>query len=92
MKVESCEWVRLDDERRLQVTLQNGSLHALEEELVRAKERWAEASASRARLAAQLAALQLQHKPPAFTSAHLLAVAVPVAAACLYYLLLPYIS
>lgn len=81
-------YLRLDDERRLQVTLQNGSLHALEEELVRAKERWAEVCAERARLAQQLASLQ--GKPPLrLALRHLLALAVPLLAACLYYLLLP---
>lgn len=84
------EYVRLDDEQRVQVTLQNGTLHALEEELVRAKERWAEASEERARLAAQLAVLR--DKPAVLTSAHIIAIAVPIVAACIYYLLLPYIS
>ncbi|XP_028166199.1 sarcolemmal membrane-associated protein [Ostrinia furnacalis] len=85
------EFVRLDDERRLQVTLRNGSLHALEEELVRAKERWAEVAEERARLAAQLA--QLQDKPVARLSlAHVLALLVPLLAACLYYALLPLLS
>ncbi|KAL0838728.1 hypothetical protein ABMA28_016785 [Loxostege sticticalis] len=85
------EYVRLDDEERLQVTMQNGSLHALEEELVRAKERWAEVSEERARLAAQLA--QLQSKPTVRVSfTHLLALLVPLLAACLYYFMLPYIS
>lgn len=82
-------YVRLDDSQRLQVTLANGSLHALEEELVRAKERWAEVSAERARLAAQLALLQ--HKPrPALRT--VLALAVPLLAVCLYYVLLPQLS
>ncbi|CAH2048671.1 unnamed protein product, partial [Iphiclides podalirius] len=85
-----AEYVRLDDEQRLQVTLQNGSLHALEEELVRAKERWAEVCAERARLAAQLAALQSKPLRPDVT--HAVALLLPVALACLYYLLLPYIS
>lgn len=84
------EYVRLDDEERLRVTLQNGSLHALEEELVRAKERWAEVCAERARLAAQLASLQ--SKPLRLDVTHVAALAVPVLFACLYYLLLPYIS
>lgn len=85
------EFVRLGDEARLQVTLANGSLHALEEELVRAKERWAEGCAERARLAAQLASLQ--GKPaPRLAARHALALAVPLLAAMLYYLLLPYIS
>ncbi|XP_049873117.1 sarcolemmal membrane-associated protein isoform X2 [Pectinophora gossypiella] len=84
------EAVRLDDRARLQLVLANGSLHALEEELVRAKERWAEVAAERARLAAQLAGLQ--HKPPPIQGLHLLALVVPLLAAALYYLLLPYIS
>ncbi|KAJ0176540.1 hypothetical protein K1T71_007719 [Dendrolimus kikuchii] len=85
------EYVRLDDEARLRVTLQNGSLHALEEELVRVKERWAEACGERARLAAQVASLQ--SKPPLrLTPAHALALALPVLAACACYLLLPYLS
>ncbi|XP_034831821.1 sarcolemmal membrane-associated protein [Maniola hyperantus] len=84
------EYVRLDDDERLQVTMQNGSLHALEEELVRAKERWAEVCAERARLAAQLATLQ--RKPLRLDLTHAVALAVPVLFACLYYLLLPYIS
>ncbi|CAK1580397.1 unnamed protein product [Parnassius mnemosyne] len=84
------EYVRLDDEERLQVTLQNGSLHALEEELVRAKERWAEVCADRARLTEQLAALQ--NKPLRLDLTHGIALVVPIAIACLYYLLLPYIS
>lgn len=46
---------KLDDEERLRVTLQNGALHALEEELVRAKEGWAAAESERGRLAARLA-------------------------------------
>ncbi|XP_045498398.1 sarcolemmal membrane-associated protein [Colias croceus] len=84
------EYVRLDDERRLQLSLQNGSLLALEEELVRAKERWAEVCAERARLAAQLA--QLQAKPLRIHLSHAVALAVPVLLACLYYVLLPYVS
>ncbi|XP_059052170.1 sarcolemmal membrane-associated protein isoform X2 [Achroia grisella] len=87
----TSEFIRLDDEQRLQVTLQNGSLHALEEELVRAKERWAEVCGERARLAEQLA--QLQRKPPPRVSAsQLAALCVPLLAAVLYYLLLPHIS
>lgn len=85
------EYVRLDDEERLQVTLQNGSLHALEEELVRAKERWAEASTERARLAAQLAALQSKSVLGVDTP-RLLALALPLIAICLYYVFLPYLS
>ncbi|XP_039753588.1 uncharacterized protein LOC120628957 isoform X2 [Pararge aegeria] len=84
------EYVRLQDDVRLQVTMQNGSLHALEEELVRAKERWAEVCAERARLAAQLATLK--SKPLRLDLTHVVALAVPVLFACLYYLLLPYIS
>lgn len=85
------EFVRLDDGSRLQVTLQNGSLHALEEELVRAKESWAEVCAERARLAAQLELLQ--HKAPRLQPRLLLALAVPLLAAALYYvLLLPHVS
>ncbi|KPJ08546.1 Sarcolemmal membrane-associated protein [Papilio machaon] len=84
------EYVRLGDEERLQVTLQNGTLHALEEELVRTKEKWAEVCAERARLAAQLATLQ--NKPLHLDVSHGLALLLPVALACLYYLLLPYIS
>ncbi|XP_052753236.1 sarcolemmal membrane-associated protein [Galleria mellonella] len=87
----ATDFVRLDDEQRLQVTLQNGSLHALEEELVRAKERWAEVCGERARLAEQLA--QLQCKPSTRVSmTQLAAVCVPILAAVLYYLLLPQIS
>lgn len=85
---EVGERTRLSDEQRLQVTLQNGSLHALEEELVRAKERWAEESCERARLAAQLAALRT--KSPLQTP--VLALVAPLLAAALYWLLLPYIS
>ncbi|XP_072949360.1 uncharacterized protein Slmap [Epargyreus clarus] len=84
------EYVRLDDEQRLQVTMQNGTLHALEEELVRAKERWAEGCAERARLTAQLAALQ--HKPLRLDIGHLLAMALPVLIACVYYALQQYVS
>lgn len=86
----AAEYVRLDDEQRLQVTLQNGTLHALEEELVRAKERWAEVSAEKARLAAQLATVQ--GKPMRLDLSHAVALFLPIALACLYYLLLPYIS
>lgn len=82
--------VRLDDEERLQLTMQNGSLHALEEELVRAKERWAEVAADRARLAGQLALLQ--NKPRVLNLVHIVALVVPVLAAFLYYLLFPYLS
>lgn len=85
----ASEPVRLDDEQRLQLTLRNGSLHALEEELVRAKERWAEAAADKARLAAQLA--QLQSKP-AMRLRLPAALLVAALAAALYYLLLPYVS
>lgn len=84
------EYVRLDDGSRLQVTLQNGSLHALEEELVRAKERWAEVCAERARLAAQLALLQ--RKRPNLTPRHFLALVIPLLAVCFYYVLLPRVS
>ncbi|XP_026499551.1 sarcolemmal membrane-associated protein [Vanessa tameamea] len=84
------EYLRLDDEERLQVTMQNGTLHALEEELVRAKERWAEVCAERARLAAQLATVQ--NKPLRLDLSHAVALAVPVLVAILYYLLLPYVS
>lgn len=83
-------YVRLDDEARLQVTLHNGSLHALEEELVRAKERWAEVCGERARLAAALAALQ--RKPTRVSLRQVLALAVPLLAAALYFLLLPQAS
>lgn len=82
--------VRLDDEARLQLTMHNGSLHALEEELVRAKERWAEVSAERARLQTQLQ--QLQHKPRAVSLLHVVAVLLPALAACIYYLLQPQLS
>ncbi|XP_060803292.1 sarcolemmal membrane-associated protein isoform X2 [Amyelois transitella] len=86
----ASDFVRLDDEARLQVTLQNGSLHALEEELVRAKESWAEVCNERARLAAQLASLQ--NKPSArLSAATALALLVPLLAAAFYYML-PYIS
>ncbi|CAK1551186.1 unnamed protein product [Leptosia nina] len=88
--VTLSEYVRIDDEQRLQVSMQNGTLHALEEELVRAKERWAEVSAERARLAAQLATLQ--DKPLRIDVTHVAALAVPIIVACLYYALLPYIS
>lgn len=83
-------FVRLDDTSRLQVTLHNGSLHALEEELVRAKERWAEVCGERARLAAALAALQ--RKPAAPALRPLLALLLPLLAAALYVLLLPHAS
>ncbi|XP_022125369.1 sarcolemmal membrane-associated protein isoform X1 [Pieris rapae] len=86
----TSEYVRIDDEQRLQVTMQNGSLHALEEELVRAKERWEEISAEKARLAAQLATLQ--NKPMRIDITHLLALTVPILLACVFYALLPYIS
>lgn len=87
---EASGYVRLDDEARLHVTLHNGSLHALEEELVRAKERWAEVCGERARLAAQLAALRKPPRRPALRLA--LALCVPLLAAALYYLLLPHAS
>lgn len=87
-ETSASSFVRLDDGSRLQVTLQNGSLHALEEELVRAKERWAEVCEERARLAAQLQLLQ--HKPR-LQPRHMLALLLPVVAACLYYML-PHIS
>ncbi|KAJ8722169.1 hypothetical protein PYW08_004571 [Mythimna loreyi] len=83
-------YVRLDDAARLQVTLHNGSLHALEEELVRAKERWAEVCGERARLAAALAALQ--RKPARVSLRGALALLVPLLAAALYLLLLPHAS
>lgn len=84
------EFVRLGDEARLQVTLANGSLHALEEELVRAKESWAEVSAERARLAAQLT--RLQKKPGLRVStSQAIALAVLILAVMMYYLL-PYVS
>ncbi|KOB74923.1 Sarcolemmal membrane-associated protein, partial [Operophtera brumata] len=85
------EFVRLGDEARLQVTLANGSLHALEEELVRAKERWAEVCDERARLAAQLACLQ-NTRGLRVSASRAIAFAAPLLAAVLYYLLLPYIS
>ncbi|KAI8436913.1 hypothetical protein MSG28_010341 [Choristoneura fumiferana] len=68
-------------------TLVNGSVHALQEELVRAKESWASASEERARLAAQLAALRAA--PP--RAPRLLAALVPLLAVALY-LLLPHLS
>ncbi|KAH9627876.1 hypothetical protein HF086_015320 [Spodoptera exigua] len=83
-------YVRLQDGQRLREALQNGSLLALEDELVRAKERWAEACDERARLAAALAALQ--SKPAALSALWLrraLALVVPLLAAALYYVLLP---
>lgn len=85
------EFVRLGDEARLQVTMANGSLHALEEELVRAKESWAEVSAERARLAEQLACMQAK---PALRlrASYIAALAVPIFAAMLYYLFLPHVS
>ncbi|XP_063383818.1 sarcolemmal membrane-associated protein [Cydia fagiglandana] len=76
------------EEERLAGQLANGSLHALQEELVRAKESWAEVCAERARLATQLA--ELQHKPR-LPGPHLLAVVLPLLAAALYWLL-PYLS
>lgn len=88
--VQEPSVVRLDDETRLQLTMHNGSLHALEEELVRAKERWAEVCAERARLQTQLK--QLQHKPRALSLLHVLAVLLPALAACIYYLLQPQLS
>lgn len=72
------------------MTLAHGSLHALEEELVRAKERWAEAAEERGRLAAQLA--HARGKPARGSAARALALAIPLLAAALYYLLLPYLS
>lgn len=86
----SSEYVKIPDEDRLQVTLANGSLHALEEELVRAKEKWAEATAERAKLAAQLASLQ--SKPPVLSPQRILTLAVPIVAVAMFWLLLPYIS
>lgn len=68
-------------------TLANGSVHALQEELVRAKESWASVSEERARLAAQLAALRAA--PP--RAPRLLAALVPLLAVALY-LLLPHLS
>ncbi|OWR54075.1 putative SLMAP protein [Danaus plexippus plexippus] len=88
-ELSAGEYVKLDDDERLRVTMRNGSLHALEEELVRAKERWAEVCAERARLAAQLASAQ---KPLRFDIGHALALALPLMLACLYYMLLPYLS
>ncbi|CAG9786825.1 unnamed protein product [Diatraea saccharalis] len=85
------EYVKLGEEERLRVTMQNGSLHALEEELVRAKERWAEVSEDRARLAAELALLQNKGSMRLNVS-HALALLVPLLAACVYYAMLPYIS
>lgn len=82
------ECVRLDDEQRLRVTLQNGTLHALEEELVRTKERWAEACGECARLSAQLTAMQVKPR----LLAPVLFVAVPLVAALCYWILLPYVS
>lgn len=86
----SAEYVKLPDDDRLQVTLANGSLHALEEELVRAKEKWAEANAEKAKLAEQLATLQV--KPTLLSPQRILAVAVPIVAVAMFWLLLPYIS
>lgn len=88
--VQEPSVVRLDDEARLQLTMHNGSLHALEEELVRTKERWAEVCVERARLQTQLQ--QLQHKPRALSLLHVLAVLLPALAACIYYLLQPQLS
>lgn len=88
--VQEPKVVRLDDEARLQLTMHNGSLHALEEELVRAKERWAEACAERARLQTQLQ--QLQHKPRTLSLLHVVAVLLPALAACIYYVLQPQLS
>ncbi|XP_026327105.1 sarcolemmal membrane-associated protein [Hyposmocoma kahamanoa] len=88
--VQEPKVVRLDDEARLQLTMHNGSLHALEEELVRAKERWAEVCAERARLQMQLQ--QLQHKPRTVSLLHVVAVVLPALAACIYYLLQPQLS
>ncbi|CAH0398276.1 unnamed protein product [Chilo suppressalis] len=85
------EYVKIGEEERLQVTMRNGSLHALEEELVRAKERWAEVAEERARLAAELAVLQSKGTVRVNAS-HIIALLVPFIAACLYYALLPYIS
>lgn len=82
--------VRLDDEARLQLTMHNGSLHALEEELVRAKERWAEVCDERARLQMQLQ--QLQHKPRALSLLHVVVVVLPAVVACIYYILQPQLS
>lgn len=84
----SGEYARLEEAARLRVTLGNGSLHALEEELVAAKERWAEVCGERARLAAQLAALQTK-RTSWLTLERLLAIALPLLAAALAYLLLP---
>lgn len=74
------------------MTLQNGSLHALEEELVRAKERWAEACGERARLAAQLAAQSKPRLSLSLSLAHWGLLAAPVLLAALCYLLLPLLS
>ncbi|XP_050679998.1 uncharacterized protein LOC126975927 [Leptidea sinapis] len=46
----AAERARLDDDERVQAHLRNGSLLALQEELVRAKEGWAAAADERARL------------------------------------------
>lgn len=85
------EYVRLDDDERLQVT-QNGTLHVLveEEELVRAKERLVEVCGERDRLAAQLAAFRGKHLHVELT--HAAAFVVPLLLACLFYWLLPYVS
>ncbi|XP_022837780.1 sarcolemmal membrane-associated protein [Spodoptera litura] len=82
-------YVRVHDGQRLRDALHNGSLLALEDELVRAKERWAEACGERARLAAALAALQSKPALPALSLRHVLALAVPLLAAALYFVLLP---
>ncbi|XP_041979534.1 sarcolemmal membrane-associated protein isoform X2 [Aricia agestis] len=83
---QSDEYVRLDDEKRLEVTLNNGTLHALEEELVRVKESWEAVNAERARLAAQLA----RRQGPDIT--RYLVVALPILAALLVWFLQPQAS
>lgn len=84
----TAEFVKLDDEERLQVSLQNGSLHALEEELVRAKEGWERASAERAVLANRLSEIQSNHN----VMPRALFVFLPVMAAILVWVIMSYIS
>lgn len=89
VEVRVTDYVKIPDEERLISTLANGSLHVLEEELVRAKERWEEISKEKAVLVEQLATLEKKH---AFNPGRFLALMVPIIAVFTYWLLLPYVS
>ncbi|VVC86637.1 unnamed protein product [Leptidea sinapis] len=83
----AAERARLDDDERVQAHLRNGSLLALQEELVRAKEGWAAAADERARLAARLARLQAAPRPWARA-----ALALAALLAALYVALAPHLA